>query len=95
MLSPAHEQYARFMRLRNGFTLHGVPYVVIVHGSGDKTVPLDDSIRLLETADGPGRSRLEVISKLYTQSLIGSGRSALVEVALAGELGKQLFGLRG
>ncbi|CDJ58251.1 hypothetical protein EMWEY_00014650 [Eimeria maxima] len=50
------------MRLRNGFTLHGVPYVVIVHGSGDKTVPLDDSIRLLETADGPGRSRLEVIN---------------------------------
>lgn len=39
--------------------------MVIVHGSGDKTVPLDDSIRLLETADGPGRSRLEVISELF------------------------------
>lgn len=54
------------MRLRNGFTLHGIPYVLIVHGSGDKTVPLDDSIRLLETADGPGRSRLEVISECHS-----------------------------
>ncbi|OEH76645.1 hypothetical protein cyc_03393 [Cyclospora cayetanensis] len=62
LLSPAHEQYARFMRLRNVFTLHAIPYVLIVHGSGDKTVPLDDSIRLLETAAGPGRSRLEVIN---------------------------------
>ncbi|KAL8435298.1 hypothetical protein Efla_002553 [Eimeria flavescens] len=62
LLAPAHEQYARFMRLRNGFTLHAVPYVLIVHGSNDKTIPLDDSIRLLETADGPGRSRLEVIN---------------------------------
>ncbi|KAL8448966.1 hypothetical protein Emed_003318 [Eimeria media] len=61
LLSPAHEQYSRFMRLKNAFTLHAIPYVLIVHGSNDKTVPLDDSIRLLETADGPGRSRLEVI----------------------------------
>ncbi|CDI78749.1 hypothetical protein, conserved [Eimeria acervulina] len=63
---PKVPMYARFMRLRNGFTLHGIPYVVIVHGSGDKTVPLDDSIRLLETADGPGRSRLEVINDTHT-----------------------------
>ncbi|KAL8436944.1 hypothetical protein ACSSS7_001308 [Eimeria intestinalis] len=62
LLSPAHEQYSRFMRLKNAFTLHAIPYVLIVHGSNDKTVPLDDSIRLLETADGPGRSRLEVIN---------------------------------
>ncbi|CDJ69508.1 hypothetical protein, conserved [Eimeria necatrix] len=66
LLCPAHDQYSRFMRLRNGFTLHGIPYVLIVHGSGDKTVPLDDSIRLLETADGPGRSRLEVINDVHT-----------------------------
>lgn len=63
LLSPAHEQYLRFMRLRTAFTLHSIPYVLIVHGSGDKTIPLDDSIRLVETAAGPGRSRLEVISE--------------------------------
>lgn len=62
LLSPAHEQYSRFMRLKNAFTLHSIPYVLIVHGSGDKTIPLDDSIRLLETSPGPGRSRLEVIN---------------------------------
>ncbi|KAL8455631.1 hypothetical protein Emag_000561 [Eimeria magna] len=65
LLSPAHEQYSRFMRLKNAFTLHAIPYVLIVHGSNDKTVPLDDSIRLLETADGPGRSRLEVINDTH------------------------------
>lgn len=60
LLSPAQDQFTRFMKLKTYFEIGDYPYVMIVHGSQDKTIPLDDSVRLIETSD-VGRCRLEVV----------------------------------
>eukprot|EP00382_Lankesteria_abbotti_P002645 CAMPEP_0113850464 /NCGR_PEP_ID=MMETSP0372-20130328/3899_1 /TAXON_ID=340204 /ORGANISM="Lankesteria abbotti" /LENGTH=248 /DNA_ID=CAMNT_0000820765 /DNA_START=79 /DNA_END=822 /DNA_ORIENTATION=- /assembly_acc=CAM_ASM_000359 len=60
LFTPAQAVYARYMKTREIFSVASHPYVVIVHPSGDKTIPLDDSIQLVETSH-LGRTRLEVI----------------------------------
>lgn len=65
LFSPAQDQYSRYMKIKQLFSIGDYPYVMIVHGTHDKTVPLDDSIRLVETSD-VGRCRLEVIDDNHT-----------------------------
>eukprot|EP00920_Eleutheroschizon_duboscqi_P028292 GHVT01069043.1.p1 GENE.GHVT01069043.1~~GHVT01069043.1.p1 ORF type:complete len:292 (-),score=21.34 GHVT01069043.1:2409-3284(-) len=70
LIAPAHDQFARYMRddsagtsgaTSNGLaSLEEFPYVIIVHGTSDTSVPLDDSIRLIETGK-VGRCRLEIV----------------------------------
>lgn len=60
LLAPAQDQYYRYMHLRPYISITDYPYVIVVHGSLDETVPLDDSIRLVETCE-VGRCRLEVV----------------------------------
>ncbi|PFH36033.1 hypothetical protein BESB_056840 [Besnoitia besnoiti] len=60
LLAPAQDQYTRFMKLKTYWGIGDFPYVMVVHGSHDKTIPLDDSVRLIETSE-VGRCRLEVV----------------------------------
>ncbi|EPR61385.1 putative transmembrane protein [Toxoplasma gondii TgCatPRC2] len=60
LLSPAQDQYTRFMKMSTYWGIGAYPYVMVVHGSHDKTIPLDDSVRLIETSE-VGRCRLEVV----------------------------------
>ncbi|PHJ21615.1 transmembrane protein [Cystoisospora suis] len=60
LLSPAQDQYYRYMHLKPYISIADYPYVIIVHGSVDNDVPLDDSIRLIETCE-VGRCRLEIV----------------------------------
>lgn len=83
LLTPASERFAKFMRLKEPFTLADCPYTIIVHGSNDKAVPLDDSVKLVETCE-VGRCRLEVVgrpSRLFLRSSMVGQRS------VAGEMG--------
>ncbi|KAL8272064.1 hypothetical protein Esti_003999 [Eimeria stiedai] len=60
LLSPAQDVYYRYMHLRPLISLADYPYSIVVSGSKDSQVPLDDAIRLVETAE-IGRCRLEVV----------------------------------
>lgn len=60
LLAPVQDAYCRYMRIRELPSLEGYPYCIIIHGSNDETVSLDDSIRLVETSDF-GKCKLEVI----------------------------------
>lgn len=48
------------MHLKPYISIGDYPYVIIVHGSVDNDIPLDDSIRLIETCE-VGRCRLEIV----------------------------------
>lgn len=73
LLAPAQDQFTRFMKLKTYWGIGDFPYVMVVHGSHDKTVPLDDSIRLIETSE-VGRCRLEVVGKLQLSWCLGDRR---------------------
>ena len=60
LLSPAQDVYYRFMHMRPFVSIADYPYCIIISGSKDTKIPLDDSIRLVETAE-VGRCRLEVV----------------------------------
>lgn len=60
LLAPAQDQFARFMKSKSHLSINEFPYVMVVHGSHDKSIPLDDSVRLIETSE-VGRCRLEVV----------------------------------
>ncbi|CBZ56124.1 conserved hypothetical protein [Neospora caninum Liverpool] len=60
LFTPAQDMYRRYLRTTQQMSLRNYPYTLIVHGSRDTVVSLQDSIRLVETAE-LGRCRLEVI----------------------------------
>ncbi|KEP65722.1 UNVERIFIED_CONTAM: hypothetical protein HHA_249300 [Hammondia hammondi] len=60
LFTPAQEMYRRYSRISDHISLRNYPYTLIVHGSRDTVVALQDSIRLVETSE-LGRCRLEVI----------------------------------
>ncbi|PFH38093.1 hypothetical protein BESB_004340 [Besnoitia besnoiti] len=60
LFSPAQEMYQRYIRSDQEMSLRSYPYTLIVHGSRDSVVPLQDSIHLVETSE-LGRCRLEVV----------------------------------
>ncbi|XP_026194037.1 uncharacterized protein LOC34623600 [Cyclospora cayetanensis] len=60
LLSPAQDVYYRYMHLRPLVSIAEYPYCILISGSKDTQVPLDDAIRLVETAEF-GRCRLEVV----------------------------------
>eukprot|EP00921_Rhytidocystis_pertsovi_P022265 GHVQ01035610.1.p1 GENE.GHVQ01035610.1~~GHVQ01035610.1.p1 ORF type:complete len:294 (-),score=36.36 GHVQ01035610.1:112-993(-) len=69
LLAPAQDAFSRYVGRKEYCSLRVYPYTIIVHGINDKTVPLDDSIRLCETAE-PGRCRLEVIEDDHRMSTV-------------------------
>ncbi|EPR63453.1 putative transmembrane protein [Toxoplasma gondii RUB] len=60
LFTPAQEMYRRYLRIPDQMSLRNYPYTLIVHGSRDTVVSLQDSIRLVETSE-LGRCRLEVV----------------------------------
>lgn len=72
LLAPALDAYCRYMRIRELPSLYGYPYSVIVHGSSDDVISLDDSIRLVETCEF-GRCKLEVIDDNHTLRTLCEG----------------------
>eukprot|EP00920_Eleutheroschizon_duboscqi_P008177 GHVT01018973.1.p1 GENE.GHVT01018973.1~~GHVT01018973.1.p1 ORF type:complete len:127 (-),score=20.64 GHVT01018973.1:1293-1673(-) len=78
------------------FSLADIPYAMIIHGTNDHTVPLDDSIRLVETTR-VGRCRLEVVEdshqlksvteeeiELWTNEVFAHGRENVMEMVQEG-----------
>ncbi|CDI76749.1 hypothetical protein EAH_00058230 [Eimeria acervulina] len=65
LLSPATDVYFRLLQMRPTLTLREHPYSILINASKDSVIPLDDSIRLVETAD-IGSCRLEVVDDDHT-----------------------------
>lgn len=85
LLSPAQDQYYRYLHIRPLPSLVEFPYSIIIHGSADTQVPLDDSIRLVESCD-LGRCRLEVVDDGHALATLtkddyrwGHGKSKLCQ----------------
>lgn len=72
LLAPAQDSYCRYMKIREFPSLLDYPYVIIVHGSNDDSINLDDSIRLVETSTC-GRCKLEVIDDNHTLKTLCEG----------------------
>ncbi|CBZ52193.1 hypothetical protein NCLIV_019820 [Neospora caninum Liverpool] len=96
LLSPALDQYYRYMHLKPLASIADYPYVIIVHGSVDTNIPLDDSIRLIETCE-VGRCRLEVVDddhklstlttadfRRWVDEVFEHGREAVIKMSAAG-----------
>ncbi|EPR61386.1 putative transmembrane protein [Toxoplasma gondii TgCatPRC2] len=96
LLSPALDQYYRYMHLKPLASIADYPYVIIVHGSVDSEIPLDDSIRLIETSE-VGRCRLEVVDdghklssltaadfRRWVDEVFERGREAVTKMSQAG-----------
>ncbi|PFH36034.1 hypothetical protein BESB_056850 [Besnoitia besnoiti] len=96
LLSPALDQYYRYMHLKPYVSIAEYPYVIIVHGSVDESIPLDDSIRLIETCE-VGRCRLEVVDddhklssltaadyKRWVEEAFERGRDVVIKQSEAG-----------
>lgn len=62
LFSPAQDMYTKFMHIKDKFSIKDYPYVIIVHGEMDKTVPLNDSQRLLSSISDENRCRLELVA---------------------------------
>lgn len=88
LLAPAQDQYYRYMHLRPYISIADYPYVIVVHGSLDETVPLDDSIRLVETCE-VGRCRLEVVDDNHQLGFL-SARDLQRWIEEAYEKGKEV-----
>jgi len=72
LLTPAHGVFNRYMRnTRNIYSVASYPYVIVVHPSNDKVVPLDDSIQLVESSH-LGRTRLEVLEDTHVLKTLTS-----------------------
>eukprot|EP00920_Eleutheroschizon_duboscqi_P020644 GHVT01048794.1.p1 GENE.GHVT01048794.1~~GHVT01048794.1.p1 ORF type:complete len:152 (-),score=28.41 GHVT01048794.1:343-798(-) len=84
LFSPALHAFKRFTRTPSlPSSLRGSPYLLIVHGSADRKVPLEDSMQLLKLAD-VGKCRLEVLADdHHLKSLTQVDLGGLVDEAYA------------
>lgn len=72
LFSPAQDAYCRYIRKSVFPSIQHYPFTLVVHGARDSTVPLSDSIRLVETAE-MGRCRLEVIEDDHSLKSLTEG----------------------
>lgn len=72
LLSPAQDAYCRYFHIGDLPTLAGYPYVIVIHGSNDDEISLDDSIRLVDCS-AYVQCKLEVIEDTHALSTLTAG----------------------